>query len=72
MRECAFCNHTGKLTREHISSKWMNKLFPGRLAVRRFDHKDGSETNLSWNSLEFKARVVCKTCNEGWMHDIET
>jgi hypothetical protein len=29
MSECAFCPITAKLTAEHVTSEWMNDLFPG-------------------------------------------
>lgn len=51
----------------------MNKLFP--LSDVRFQRVELDGTVLShWKSpeLNLKANVVCKTCNETWMSDIES
>lgn len=72
MKECVFCDQTGKLTREHITGKWMNELFPGSLAVKSTDRVTGTTREMKWQTLEFKARLVCKACNETWMSDIES
>jgi hypothetical protein len=71
MKECAFCDHTGKLSAEHISSDWMGKLFPGKITAKRFDENDAKEKEWQWNSLDFKTKVVCKRCNETWMSATE-
>src|SRR5260370_38193237 len=71
MPECAFCEHVGKLSSEHIVSQWLSKLFPGPITV-----KYGSGGNIpeefQTDSMDYKAKVVCKKCNETWMSDIES
>jgi hypothetical protein len=49
----------------------MRELFPGTITARRFDHDNAADKEWHWNSLDFKASVVCKKCNETWMSDIE-
>jgi hypothetical protein len=68
--ECAFCPHFAKLTAEHITSKWMGQIFPTRKKFKATDHL-GAIREWASKGLDLKARVVCATCNNGWMSDIE-
>jgi hypothetical protein len=65
--ECAFCPSTAKLSGEHVFSDWMNALLPG---PKRFQDiikkRHWAESKLNW-----KAKVVCEPCNNGWMSEIE-
>lgn len=72
---CVFCGAT-PLTKEHLWPDWMRR----QLATsERFDYRleqeeDGVETrDLSFSSPPFTqtVRVVCATCNNGWMSAIE-
>lgn len=49
----------------------MDGLFPGRKRFMRQD--EGGNITEQWFSehLDWKAKVVCKGCNEGWMSDVE-
>lgn len=70
-KECAFCPHKAKLSAEHLWSAWMNDLFPGK---KRFTRKnDKGEVTGQWvgPALDWKAKVVCQTCNNGWMSRLE-
>jgi hypothetical protein len=71
-RECAFCPAAAKLSGEHIWSDWMNALFPGKKAFRKINER--MEVTKSWTSsqLDWKAKVVCEPCNNGWMSKIES
>ena len=71
-RECAFCPSTADLTGEHLWSHWMDDLFPGK---KRFTSKnEKGEIIKQWEdaSLSWKAKVVCRRCNNGWMSDMES
>jgi hypothetical protein len=71
-RECAFCPQTANLSLEHLWSSWMNALFPGK---KRFTTKnEKGEIVKQWlsSSLDWKARVVCRQCNNTWMSDLES
>ncbi len=70
MKECAFCPHTAKLSAEHIVSDWINDLFPGK---KKFSLKTAQGVDTEWtsNSLDWRAKVVCETCNNTWMSEIE-
>jgi len=49
----------------------MNDLFPGK---KRFTRKnEQGEIVADWKAshLDWKARVVCRACNNGWMSDLE-
>src|SRR6185437_1891087 len=70
MPECAFCDHTGKLTAEHITSQWLRDLFTGP-GKAWFGTTEGETRQFDMGPLDFKAKVVCKECNSGWMSDIE-
>src|ERR1039458_9469419 len=67
MPECAFCDHKGKLSNEHIVSEWMRELFPGKLDIT-FQNKKWRTTN----SVDYKAKTVCENCNNTWMSRLET
>jgi hypothetical protein len=72
MKKCAFCLRTGKLSGEHIWSDWICELFPP-LEIKVKKWSAGEKEVKEWESisLDHKASVVCKSCNEGWMSDLE-
>jgi hypothetical protein len=70
-RECAFCPNTANLTGEHLWSDWLNQLLPGK---KRFNvRNEKREIIKTWTSpkLNWKAKVVCASCNSGWMSELE-
>jgi hypothetical protein len=70
-KECAFCPETANLSLEHLWSDWMNELFPGK---KRFTSKnEKGQITAQWEGerLDWKARVVCRQCNNGWMSQLE-
>ncbi len=70
-KECAFCSHSGNLSLEHITSEWMNTLFPGE----NIHQREARGKRAQWTThdeIDWKARVVCETCNTGWMSNIES
>jgi hypothetical protein len=72
MPQCAFCPHTGDLSREHIFSDWMEELFVGPIDATI---KDSTGLNKNWhidsNIADFAAKIVCEKCNNSWMSAIE-
>ena len=81
-KKCIFCNTLGNISKEHFWSEWLASHIPqaaksrhisGLLAsegkqpqqLRSFSERDGSV-------LTKKIRVVCKTCNNGWMSQLES
>jgi hypothetical protein len=50
----------------------MNELFPGKKRFMKKNEK--GEVIEQWfaDNLNWKAKVVCKSCNEGWMSNIES
>jgi hypothetical protein len=71
MKQCAFCPTAASLTAEHIISQWIEELFPGKSTVK---YKDGKGRVSEWTSekIDWKARVVCGSCNNGWMSNLES
>ena len=82
-RSCVFCGGR-PLTREHVIPRWLTSVLPEQAAFRGQDQqivlqpdgRNGSplilphrEVKESFNSLTVKA--VCRTCNNGWMNDME-
>jgi len=58
------------MTGEHIWPHWLNPLLPKtRYRNERVD--DTVKSNWSTKELKQTANVVCKTCNEGWMSELE-
>lgn len=70
MPECAFCDHAGKLSAEHVTSQWIGELFAGP-SVARFGSSEIDAKTYNSGPLDFKAKVVCEKCNNTWMSDIE-
>jgi hypothetical protein len=60
-----------KLSGEHVHSDWMNKILPGPW-TRIFNSSEGSNAKHPSVELDWKAKVVCKKCNNGWMSKIES
>jgi hypothetical protein len=69
-RECAFCPNTAKLSREHVISNWINGLFPGGWKGK-FTDRYGQASDWESQRLDWTAKVVCESCNNTWMSDIE-
>lgn len=65
MGQCAFCTYSGKLSREHIFAKWVRDMFPGQMDAF-YGNKKFPTKKIDW-----KANVVCASCNNTWMKDIE-
>lgn len=78
-----FCGGT-PLSREHVYPQWLSNVLPEQLSYRGqstevvhfVDNEDG-EQPLSTREVHqrFTDAVVkraCKTCNSGWMNDLET
>ncbi len=72
---CAFCARTAtKLTKEHIFAGWVDKLYPraaSEKALCVISRRDGSIKKYASLPFEQQVRVVCATCNNGWMNDLE-
>jgi hypothetical protein len=68
--ECAFCPATAN-NKEHIFSDWMNLLLPGEKRMRRLDPEGNSLDAWTSPGLDLKAKVVCESCNNGWMSALE-
>lgn len=50
----------------------MDDLFPGKKLFSKRDKEGNVVKQWVSDSLNWKAKVVCKTCNETWMSDIES
>jgi len=70
MRSCAFCPETANLSAEHILGKWMNRLFSGKGRIKYVDGR-GNKWEKVAKDFDWTAKVVCKTCNNTWMSEIE-
>ena len=79
-RTCIFCENEGNLSKEHLWPDWLSKMY-----IRKGDekHNFGSQTYLDKKMINdgvyqrpghlfsLKNRVVCQTCNNGWMSEVE-
>jgi len=59
-----------KLSREHVHSDWMNAIIPGTWNRVVFS-SDGLHAEHDSLELNWTVNVVCETCNNGWMSDLE-
>lgn len=74
-RACWWCGVGGPLTREHVVPSWMAKVLHGEGTMEHSYAEPGEvEPARTWSKVspDFKARVVCETCNSGWMEALET
>jgi hypothetical protein len=71
MTECAFCTNSGKLTKEHIFAKWVRDLFPGPVDSFYIGGMSNRNERFVTDAMDWKAKVVCSSCNNTWMKDIE-
>lgn len=81
--KCAFCQYTGKLTREHLVPEWLKVDLPAQLphhnhVVSRPSNGFGSahvwkkgRLNRSGDTVNQRVHDVCQGCNSGWMSSIE-
>jgi hypothetical protein len=76
-RACIFCSQT-PVTREHLFPNWMQKelanhprwkISPTKLQGREGEH--GAKQWIRNKPLGMIIRCVCRSCNTGWMSDIE-
>ncbi len=74
-RVCIFCGGT-KMSAEHVWPQWAAKrvAYSGVHKVRSYAHLEGHqavEHESDQRAYALKARVVCESCNNGWMSKIE-
>src|ERR1035441_6850782 len=80
-RRCLFCEADGTLSREHVWPRWIATLLPDghRFSSRGAVGRHGSQPEArfgevfeSVDSCSWTARVVCGSCNSGWMSSLES
>lgn len=71
MAKCIFCKRQRALTLEHVFPDWLRYLYPNGLVVT---NQLTGAFQKEWPSVAFqhKARIVCESCNSGWMSQLET
>jgi hypothetical protein len=72
-RKCIFCGNKGDLSNEHIFPQWLLQEFNISKSKLHMVHNNFG-VNLSERKLTFNNFVnglVCKTCNNGWMSQLE-
>ncbi len=72
-RRCIFCGEHGQLTREHAVPRWVSKDVFGNSPVHALTGADDQAPLRAYTSRGITAapRVVCRRCNNGWLHDLE-
>jgi hypothetical protein len=71
-----FCGGS-PVTAEHVWPQWIAKYLPERkishlVVVEAEDREPAIEYRGDRLPFTTEARCVCKACNEGWMHELET
>src|SRR5260221_14474873 len=75
---CIFCGTQARLTREHVFAQWLRAIFAdplvtGSVVYRQSAQPGGPPVARSHRGdwLDTQARVVCASCNNGWMNQTE-
>ncbi len=68
---CAFCPATADITGEHIWSAWAGEILGPSTYTFTRQEEDGSVKTWQKAVLDSKTKVVCSSCNNGWMSGIE-
>jgi hypothetical protein len=76
VRTCIFCGATAD-SREHIFADWINELIAAtEFYALTVDIEDGqiarSRSYPTKHAAGQRAKIVCKTCNHGWMSKLES
>jgi hypothetical protein len=74
---CIFCGASGKLTKEHIWSRWTHKYIPRQtkhyVSLKATSHPnqtDFKSFRRPGDIIDWKVKCVCeKACNNGWMRN---
>ena len=77
--KCIFCGFDGKLTREHVLSKWLHKhvprymkTYPTLVATQFRDRSQFQIRKRTGDPRDWRIRCVCETnCNNGWMRKLD-
>lgn len=79
-KACIFCGSRGKKSKEHIWPVWMHEHLPllgdgeyvSELNTFKWKEQIGSRKSTRQGHLTTKKiRVVCQSCNSGWMSELE-
>lgn len=72
-RRCIFCSSSSN-SREHVFPEWFSKAAGIRhmdFAPAHFSTVGGCEVQTLTKCRSLTVRCVCKTCNNGWMSELE-
>lgn len=78
---CVFCRSTGKKSKEHLWPVWMHELLPlagdgnnvSEMNTFKWKEQIGAQKQKRQGHLTTKKlRVVCQSCNSGWMSELES
>ncbi len=77
---CVFCQKVGQQSAEHILPQWLSKVMskhPRAYPAGGFTLIRGRSDSDQWQTIPHSSRwelttKVCKTCNEGWMENLES
>jgi hypothetical protein len=67
MRQCLFCDQVAN-SREHVWPAWVLRKLK---ITRPMRHIIGKQSVKILPKAELLIKCVCKSCNGGWMHDLE-
>ena len=79
-KKCIFCGGNGKKSKEHIWSEWMHPYISlqgdgyhvSELHTARWkEHLSSKQSKRQGPLTTKKLRVVCRSCNSGWMSKLE-
>ena len=76
LKRCIFCGSSDKLTYDHIFGKWIKAYIPKTHNKHEFQHVKSDSPGVhefadkkirAGDLVSSKVRVVCGSCNSGWM-----
>lgn len=70
MRSCLFCGQKAN-SKEHVWPDWILEQLKTQRKIAIAGDIDGRKLRMAGFKPELKAKFVCKSCNTGWMSNLE-
>lgn len=70
VRICLFCGSSGPLTREHVISRWVSRIYHEDSGPRSYFTMRWPRERTS-KDVDYIVKDICARCNSTWLSDLE-